>query len=167
MQQPVKTGELLVNQFLSTVLVLTLTTSLVAAQSVSDEDQVRKERADYNEAIAQHDVSKIVSFLDEEYQVTTSVGQLLQGRDDEAASWQALIASRKDLLYVRTPESVEVSDGYPLAAEVGTWLGTWSTENGPVRTGGRYAAMWRKVGGAWKVRSELFVALYCEGSRCP
>ena len=141
--------------------------SSASAQSVSDEEQIRKERAAYNDAIARHDVAKIVSFLDEEYQVTTSLGQLLQDRDDEASSWEQLIASRQQLLYVRTPELLEVSSAYPLASEVGTWLGTWSTDDGPVRTGGRYAAMWRKVDGTWKVRSELFVALYCSGSRCP
>jgi ketosteroid isomerase-like protein len=148
--------------------VLLSTISSASAQSAPDEEQIRNLRAQYNGAIAKHDVSSIVSFLDEDYQVTTSLGDLKQDdRGEEAVSWEALIASREDLLYVRAPESIEVSDDYPLAAEVGTWKGSWSTDDGPVRTGGRYAAMWRKVEGAWKVRSELFVALYCEGSRCP
>jgi len=140
--------------------------SSVFAQDTSDEEQIRIARAQYNAAIADHDVPGIVSFHDDEYQVTTSLGQLEQGRDD-AAAWERLIASRKDVVYVRTPESIEVSKDYPLAAEVGTWLGTWSTVDGQVRTGGRFSAMWRKVDGTWKVRSELFVALYCDGMRCP
>ena len=140
--------------------------SSIFAQDTSDEEQIRTARAQYNAAIADHDVPGIVSFHDDEYQVTTSLGQLEQGRDD-AAAWVQLIAARKDVVYVRSPESVEVSKDYPLAAEVGTWVGTWTTPDGPVRTGGRYAAMWRNADGVWKVRSELFVALYCEGVRCP
>ena len=144
-----------------------LSSSPAAAQNESAAEQVRSARADYNDAIARHDVPAIVAFLDEEYQITTSLGQLLQGPDAEAAGWQELFATRQDLLYVRSPESIEISNDYPLAAETGTWLGTWSTSDGPVRTGGRYAAMWRQVDGTWKVRSELFVALFCEGIRCP
>jgi len=141
--------------------------TVAIAQNDSDIEQIRIARAEYNDAIARHGVTRIVSFLDEEYQITTSLGQLLQDRDGEAAAWQELIQSREDLLYLRSPESIEISADYPLAAEVGTWVGTWSTDQGKVRTGGRYAAMWRLVSGAWKVRSELFVALYCDGASCP
>lgn len=147
-------------------IVVSFAGQITFAQYASDVEQIREARARYNDAIADHDVPGIVSFHDDEYQVTTSLGQLEQGRDD-AASWELLIASRANVLYIRSPESIEVSKDYPLAAEVGTWVGTWSTVDGQVRTGGRYSAMWRKVNGQWKVRSELFVALYCEGVRCP
>ena len=139
----------------------------VFAQGMSDSDQIRNARDQFNNAIARHDVQAIMSFHDDEYQITTSLGQLIQGRDGEADSWQELFSIRQDVLYVRTPETIEMSDAYPLAAETGTWVGTWSTPDGGVRTGGRYSAMWRQVDGEWKVRSELFVALYCEGLACP
>lgn len=141
--------------------------SSVFAQGMFDEKLIREARAQYNAAIREHDVPGIVSFLDEEYQITTSLGQLSQGRDADAAAWKQLFATREDVVYVRSPESIEVSRDYPLAAEVGTWVGTWTTIDGQVRTGGRFSAMWRKVDGEWKVRSELFVALYCDGMRCP
>ena len=153
--------------FSAVAMTIVIVGSSVSAQDVSDEEQIRIERARYNDAIEDHDVPGIVSFLDGEYQITTSLGQLSQGRDNDADSWEQLFASREDVLYVRTPEAIEVSKDYPLAAEVGTWVGTWSTVDGPVRTGGRFAAMWRKADGMWKVRSELFVALYCDGVRCP
>lgn len=148
------------------VAVLSLA-SISVAQIVSDAEHIREARAESNEAIARHDVEGIVSFFDKEYQITTSLGQLSQDVTGEADDWRALIASRENLLYVRTPESIEVSKDYPLAAEMGTWVGTWSTSQGPVRTGGRYTAMWRKIDDAWKIRSELFVALYCDGTSCP
>jgi len=142
--------------------------AIPSAQAQDDQaGRIHAARDVYNEAIARHDVAAIVSFLDDEYQITTSLGQLLQGPDAEAASWRDLFASRPDVLYVRSPESIEISNDYPLAAETGTWSGTWSTGDGPVRTGGRYSAMWRRVDDEWKVRSELFVALFCDGAGCP
>ncbi len=137
------------------------------AQDLSESDRIRNARDQYNNAIARHDVEAIMSFIDNEYQITTSLGQLIQGRDGEAAAWQDLFSNRQDVLYVRTPQTVELSSAYPLAAEAGTWVGTWSTPHGAVRTGGHYSAMWRQSDGEWKVRSELFVALYCEGLGCP
>jgi hypothetical protein len=64
---------------------------------------------------------------------------------------------------MRTPDRIEVSQEYLLAAGSRTWAGT----RGSVRTGGTYSAMWRKSVREWRVRSELFVALYCEGDACP
>ncbi len=149
------------------ILIGLMLTSLGVAQDVSDEASIRDARSRYNEAILRQDVDGIVSFFDEDYQVTTSLGELLQGRDGEAAAWQGLFDSRRELNYVRQTETVEVSRRYPLAAETGEWVGTWMTDDGAVRTGGHFTAMWRKVDGVWKVRSELFVALYCEGLSCP
>jgi ketosteroid isomerase-like protein len=155
------------HHLIAATTVVLISASFASAQGDSDAEQIRSARAVYNGAIARHDVPAIVSFLDDEYQITTSLGQLIQDRDDEGASWHELFASRQDLLYVRSTETLEISNDYPLAAETGTWVGSWSTTDGPVRTGGRYAAMWRKVDGVWKVRSELFVALFCDGIACP
>lgn len=144
-----------------------LIASIAFAQSDSDAEKIRSVRAEYNDAIARHDVPALISFFDDEYQITTSLGQLSQDIEGEEVDWRELFESRENLLYVRSPESIEISKNYPLAAEIGTWIGTWSTNQGAVRTGGRYTAMWREVDGVWKVRSELFVALYCDGVSCP
>lgn len=149
------------------ILIFGATEHSVGQQEHSDADTVRNTRGQYNDAIARHDSQAISDFLDSEYQVTTSLGQLVQDRGAEESVWATLFASRKNLLYVRSPEQIDVSRDYPLAAERGTWVGTWTTDKGPVRTGGHYSAMWRKINGAWKVRSELFVALYCDGELCP
>lgn len=153
--------------YLVSVTLAVVTAVSIASAEDDQGERIREARAEYNDAIARHDVPAIIAFLDDEYQITTSLGQLLNGPDAEAAGWQELFDSRQDVVYVRSPESIEVSQDYPLAAETGTWVGTWSTSDGPVRTGGRYSAMWRQVEGVWKVRSELFVALYCDGINCP
>ena len=71
-----------------------------------------------------------------------------------------MFAEFSDMKFVRSIESVEISTSNPLAAEVGTWVGTWTTPDGKVKTGGRYAASWRKGERGWVIRSELFVTLY-------
>jgi ketosteroid isomerase-like protein len=156
---------------LSLIVALPLLGSgLVAAQDVTDGDDaeaIRDLRMQSNEAIAAHDVQGIVSFFDEEYQITTSIGSMSQGVGEETGGLEALFDERPDVNYVRTPDVIEISRSNPLASESGSWVGTWTTTNGPVRTGGSYAAMWRKVDGTWRIRAELFVALFCDGVDCP
>lgn len=149
------------------ILILVLGVGIALAADQEDEQAIRDARAASNAAIAAHDVGGIVGAMDADYQVTASLGAFGRGIDEETDIWTDMFASRPKLLYVRTPDGIEISADYPLAAESGRWSGSWETADGPVRTGGSYAAMWRKVGGAWKIRSELFVALYCEGAGCP
>ena len=120
-----------------------------------------------NDAIARQDVRGIVSFLDDEFQITVSNGSFLSGVEEMAAAFAQQFKQFEDATYVRTTESVEIGSSAPLAYESGTWVGTWTATRGPLRTGGRYSAYWRRVDGSWKIHSELFVTLFCEGSGCP
>ncbi|MBK8285381.1 MAG: nuclear transport factor 2 family protein [Ahniella sp.] len=116
--------------------------------------------------MARHDVEAVVSFLDAEYQITVGSGKLFHGKAGELEGWRAEFAQAADLVYVRTPESVDVSSSGERAVEFGTWVGSWTTPDGPHRSLGRYAAHWSKVDGSWKIRSELFVTLNCQGADC-
>ncbi len=131
-----------------------------------DTDAIRSVRAGSNQAIARHDVEAIVSSLDQEYVITMSTGDILPGREPQAESWSQHFAQFPDVVYVRTPSNVTISEAYPLAIENGTWLGTMTTQNGALEKGGQYTASWRKADGAWKIYSELFVGLYCHGEDC-
>ena len=158
------------NRYILIVSLPLLGASLAAAQGAADpedSESIRTLRMASNEAIAAHDIAAFVSFLDDEYQITTSVGSMSQGIDVQFSSLQSLFEDRPDVIYIRTPDSIEISSSNPLASESGTWTGRWTGASGPVSTGGDYAAMWRKVDGVWKIRSELFVALYCDGKDCP
>lgn len=84
----------------------------------------------------------MVSFLDDEYQITAGGGKLFHGRDADASGWRAEFARAADLVYVRTPESIEVSSSGERAAEIGSWVGSRTTPDGPRRSRGRYAAHW-------------------------
>jgi hypothetical protein len=119
----------------------------------------------FNAAIARHDVATILTLLEEEFRVSASSGEFFNSRQERATrSPLALPSSRT--LYVRTPDSVEVSAEGVYASETGKWVGSWTTSNGPFRTGGRYAAYWRKSDGRWLLHAELYVPLFCEGSGC-
>ncbi|MDH4107608.1 MAG: nuclear transport factor 2 family protein [Gammaproteobacteria bacterium] len=144
-----------------------LCAAMLTVADAGDEQLIRAARAESNAAIARHDVDGIIGAMDSDYQVTTSLGVFARGQEEERDVWTSMFASRDGLLYVRNTEAIELSADYPLAAETGRWTGTWQTDDGDVRTGGRYMAMWRKTDGRWKLRSELFVALYCEGRACP
>lgn len=149
------------------IMLLVLGAGFAMAADHDDEHAIRDARAASNAAIAAHDVAGIIGVMDADYQVTASLGAFGRGIDEETDIWTDMFASRARLLYVRAPDTIELSADYPLAAESGRWTGSWESTEGPVRTGGSYAAMWHKVDGAWKLRSELFVALYCEGDGCP
>ena len=136
------------------------------AQAPSDEVLIRQARAASNQAIARHDVSAIVGFLADEFQVAASNGSFMRGREEMGNAFAGRFAEFRDAVYVRTPESVEVNPSGTVAAETGRWTGSWTTTAGPFRTGGRYAASWRKVAGKWLIHAELFVPLFCTGPGC-
>jgi len=137
-----------------------------SAPSQMPADDIRSLRNQSNAAIARHDAEAVVSFLDAEYQITVGSGDLFHGKAAELGAWRAEFARAADLVYVRKPESVELSTSGERAAEIGAWVGSWTTPKGSLRFRGRYAAHWRKVGGLWKIRAELFVTLSCEGVGC-
>jgi ketosteroid isomerase-like protein len=127
---------------------------------------IREARARSNAAIAAHDVRGIVAELDSAFQITAGSGRFLQSRSAMGDAFSTQFAEFSDIVYVRSPEEVEIATSRLLGFETGTWVGTWTTPAGPLRTGGRYSASWSKASGAWKLRSELFVTLFCEGTGC-
>lgn len=130
------------------------------AQPTSDAQQIRALRAEFNAAIARHDVPRIVSFLEEGFRVATSAGEFFNDRQEMANAFTARFAEFADVLYVRTPDEVEVSANGASAYETGRWVGTWTTPSGPFRTGGRYAAYWRKTNGRWLLHAEMYIPLH-------
>lgn len=136
------------------------------AQPASDEQQIRRARAEFNAAIARHDIPAILTFLEEDFRASVSSGEFLNNRQEMATAFATRFAEFKDAVYVRTPDAVEVSANGLYASEAGKWVGTWSTPGGRFRTGGRYAAYWRKSAGRWLLHAELYVPLFCEGTGC-
>lgn len=148
------------------VVAYLVATSEAPAQTTSDGALIRAARAESNQAIAQQDVPAILASLEDESHVSTSSGAFLNGREEIGEAFTARFAESEDAVYVRTTESVDVSSAGPVASETGHWIGRWTTTQGPLRTGGRYVAYWRKSGGKWLIHAELYVPLFCEGPGC-
>jgi len=127
---------------------------------------IRSNRMQSNEAIAQHDVTALQSFLDDDFVITISSGSIERSREEHGKSFARHFKEYPDVIYVRTPAEIIISDAYPLAIEHGTWVGTRTTGNGQLENGGQYTAAWRKTNGEWRIYSELFVGLYCHGAGC-
>ena len=144
------------------VLILGFTVSTISAQS--DEQRIRDARARSNAAIAAHDVDVVSRFWMDNVQVVTSTGVSDAGRDLNRARIAGIFKERPDVVYVRTPETVEIFEAWNVASERGRWTGQWTQSDGITRIGGTYLAQWRKVNGEWLIQAELFVPTKCSGS---
>jgi ketosteroid isomerase-like protein len=149
---------------ISSAVILTVMAALPARAQERDEPMIRAARARYNAAIAAHDTVRIAENWLPEYWSVTSTNAQLAGRDSARASIIQLFASRPDVVYVRTPERIDVNASWGQAAESGEWKGQWTQPDGVTRVGGRYFAKWRKDGGRWMLLTEVFVQTTCSGS---
>ena len=147
-----------------TTLVFALVGTTVWAED--DAKAIQTARMKSNEAIARHDVNALQSYLDEDFVIAISTGAIERSRDDHGRGFAAHFDEFPDVIYVRTPSEITLSEAYPLAIEHGTWVGSRTTENGKLENGGQYTAAWRKADGVWRIYSELFVGLYCNGADC-
>ena len=136
------------------------------ALSENDAETIRSIRAQSNEAIARHDAASVGSFLADDYVITISTGAIERSREEHIDSFAMHFEQYPDVVYLRTPTTIIISESYPLAIEHGAWIGSRTTTNGSLKNGGEYTAAWRKTDGVWKIYSELFVALYCRGEGC-
>ncbi len=152
--------------FRTIILTLLMTVSGSALCAQDSPETIRAIRMQSNEAIARHDIESMQSFLDDDYVITISTGAIERSRDEHLESFTLHFAQYPDVVYVRTPSEIVISDAYPLAIERGSWVGSRTTANGKLENGGQYTAAWRKTDGAWRIHSELFVALYCHGADC-
>jgi ketosteroid isomerase-like protein len=150
--------------------IVALLVSVTAATIVYAQDEaeaIRTSRLQSNQAIARHDVEAIESFLDDDFVISISTGAIERSRDEHISSFTAHFAEYPDVIYIRTPTDITISVNYPLAIELGTWVGSRTTGKVKFESGGQYTAAWRKNDGVWKIYSEMFVALYCNGEECP
>ncbi len=133
--------------------------SLSTQPEAAAETEIRRLREASNAAIAAHDAKAVASFVEEDVQITTGNGEKLQGRRGMRDRFEQHFRRRPDLVFVRTPEQVQISRAAPLASERGKWVGRWTEAGRPVEIRGVYQAMWRQRGTQWRIAAELFVLL--------
>src|SRR5690242_20306077 len=142
-----------------------------AAPSVSGRDTadaatanaIRAARERFNGAIASRDTATIAALLLPSYHLVTGRSAQSHGIAEEVGIWQTMFAD-STLLYVRRTREVRANPAWGLAEELGDWTGRLTAADGPVRVSGSYAAKWqRDTGGNWRLQSEVFTTLHCEG----
>ena len=143
---------------------LFLALALAGAAPQDDADQIRAQRARSNAAIARHDAAALTPlYVPDATVIRGSGGAVMRGADEVVASLAASFADPDFVAWVRVPDAVTVSQGDRRAAETGHWIGRWKKPGGDTRLSGVYLAAWVRVDGTWKLRSESFVTLKCEG----
>lgn len=132
------------------------------AQS-TDDAEIRRRRESSNAAIARHDTAGIGAILAPHFAITTSLSVHEDGRALHLTTFAELFRDRPDVVYRRTPADIRVFAPWGMAAEYGTWTGSWTDTDGTIQIRGTYFAKWRKLGGAWLVESETYVPEACVG----
>jgi len=129
-----------------------------------DASLIRGARTQSNRAIAAHDTVALSRVFLPEYVSVSSSNARSVGRESARSRYAQLFASRPDVIFVRTPDSITVNAAWGQAAESGRWTGQWTQPDGVTQVGGPYFAKWRKTGGQWLLLTEVFVQTSCAGS---
>ena len=130
----------------------------------TDEKLIREARQRSNDAIAKQDTLALAEVWTSDYHIISSRNYEISGMENNRHNFAKEFASKKELLYVRTTNEVEVFANWNMASEQGTWTGQWLEPDGLVKLTGTYFAKWHKVDDQWKIRAEIFVPLSCTGS---
>ena len=124
---------------------------------------IRAARERFNAAIVTRDTATIASMFLPTYHLISGRSAQSHGVDEEVSVWKSMFADTT-LLYVRRTREVRANPAWGIAEELGDWTGRLTAPDGPVRVNGSYAAKWqRDTGGNWRLQSEVFTTLHCEG----
>jgi ketosteroid isomerase-like protein len=133
-------------------------------EMTDDEKSIRLERNRSNDAIARKDTATMASIWTEDYHIISSRNAESSGRDANRERFAKEFTTRPDVIYIRTPDTIEVFQPWNMAAETGTWVGRWTDEKGSaIEISGTYYAKWHKLNGKWMIRAEIFTPLKCKG----
>jgi hypothetical protein len=144
-------------------LILIATSAMVFAEG-PDEDTIRSVRSLSNAAIKNHDIDSLRETWLPHLNVTTASGLVASSAEELAQLFTRSFSDPNFITADRTPIEIRLSPGRTYAAERGEWIGSWKDGTGVMSIEGIYLAQWHKVETGWRIRSELFVALSCDGS---
>ena len=131
--------------------------------NTTDENMIAGRRMAFNSAIADHDISNMGEYVAEDIIVITSRNSRFVGKDQYAAGLEQEFKSKGEVVYLRSPESINVFPSWEVAAESGLWVGKWKNGNETIEVEGSYYAKWRKKNGQWLITAEIFTPLKCAG----
>ena len=124
-----------------------------------EEKAIREQRRLFNEAITAHDARTISATWLPDIQVSPSDGRPMVGREAVQKAFEGFFADPSFIIFVRTPNQVQISEDGTSAAEHGEWVGRWQHAGEISIRRGVYLGSWRKQAGRWLIQAELFVPL--------
>ena len=138
------------------------------------EAAIRAARLASNAAILAHDGEGVATHWLPGVHVTHSNGDLLSGAAANKAMFNQTFSQHADLSFDRRTASIHLdlsTAGEEVAAELGSWLGTWTEEAGQIGVSrvGSYMAQWRRQAGSdrWLINAEVFALEHAESISLP
>ena len=129
-----------------------------------EEKVIQGLRAASNAAIAARDSVKASVDAAPDYTIITARSFEGKGPALLRRLWYLEFTTKKEVMYVRTPDKIQVYENWNMGSEIGHWTGSWVESDGKLQLEGTYLAKWHKLNGQWKMRSEVFVPTNCKGS---
>lgn len=142
-------------------LLVGLTAMLSAGPTRADEIAIRRARADSNAGIAAHDAARATAAISENALIVVSGGGLVSGAQAMREAFERSFANPDFITYVRAPTRLRLSG--TVAAEEGRWTGRWRERT----VSGVYLARWDRTSAGWRISSEQYIPLGCDGPGCP
>ena len=130
----------------------------------NDEVKIRELRDKSNLAIAQQNTLSLSEIWSDDFHLLSSTNAEVKGKIANRHLFANEFATKKNVLYVRTPTAIEIFSDWNMASELGLWRGEWEASDGIVKLEGTYFAKWTKIEGSWKLIAEIFVPTSCDGS---
>lgn len=124
---------------------------------------IAERRIAFNLAIARHDTSEMVRYWADDIIVITSRNAKFLSKGQYATGLATEFKTKEDVVYIRTPEMIEIFPAWEMAAESGRWIGTWKNGDEEIEVTGTYYAKWKKVNDQWLVSAEVYTPLNCKG----
>jgi ketosteroid isomerase-like protein len=142
--------------------------STAGSAGSADEAAIRSARAAQTAALALGDLDAVARHWTPDVTIRRALGHAIGNAEEARQVLQpvATAGQASPLLYQRHTLAVQVSPHWPLAWEDGRWSGHAGAASSPAVMSGRYAAQWVRRDGRWLIRSEVFVALDCQGPGC-
>ena len=152
----------------SIVLILMVTVLCFACGTTTvDQKKIADSRNAFNLAIASHDTSEMVKYWTSDILVITSRNARFIGKDQYATGLAQEFKTKEDVVYIRTPETIEIFPAWEIAAESGRWIGTWKSGDEKIEVTGTYYAKWKQLNEQWLISAEIYTPLKCKGgSNC-
>jgi uncharacterized protein (TIGR02246 family) len=138
---------------------MTTDTTAVAPPKVdkgTEEQAIRDIGRKWEKMFADKDSSGIGQlFANDGYEMPPGT-KPMKGPDEVTKGLGAMLRTSKDFKLSFQPSTIVVADAGDLAAERGTYQASWTGPKGKkIEDKGNYVTVWKKVGGQWKVLSDI------------